>query len=188
MTTTAAPTHTCAGWCCYRRSNAEFTAQVRWGKEKAAPSRASISSQGRYGSSGPAQLRSKWLPNARFPTRIARSFRRTRDRKARRMDAETHHVLAFLGVDEVRELHSVADEEYRDVVAHQVPFPSSAWYFIAKPRTSCSASAAPCSPATVEKRASIGVYLAMAENQPPPARPAARLAEFPARPPLALFI
>ena len=76
----------------------------------------------------------------------------------------THIVLraALLRADEVGEFVGVAHEEDRRVVADQVP--SSVENFIAKPRTSRSASAAPRSPATVENRQKHSVFLPTSLN------------------------
>jgi len=72
--------------------------------------------------------------------------------------------IALLGGDKVAEFVGVAHEGDRCVVADQIPAASSVYNFIAKPRTSRSASAAPRSPATVEKRQKHLVLLPISLN------------------------
>jgi hypothetical protein len=62
-------------------------------------------------------------------------------------------------VDEVAELVGVADEEYRRVVADQVPVALVGVELDREAASSRSASAAPRSPATVEKRTRQSVCL-----------------------------
>jgi hypothetical protein len=63
----------------------------------------------------------------------------------------------FLGVDEIGELGRVPNEEDRSVIADQVVVALLRVDFRAKPRGSRTVSGKPCSPATVENRATIGV-------------------------------
>ena len=72
--------------------------------------------------------------------------------------------VALLRVDEVGKFERIAHEEHRRVVADQVPVAFLGVEFSAKPRTSRSASAAPSSPATVEKRRNVSVFLPTSEN------------------------
>ena len=72
--------------------------------------------------------------------------------------------VALDGVVQVGELQRVAEEEHRRVVADQVPVAFLGVELHAKPRMSRSASAAPRSPATVEKRANSSVFLPTSEK------------------------
>jgi hypothetical protein len=68
-------------------------------------------------------------------------------------------------VDEVLKLRGVTDEEHRSVVAHHVEVPLVGAEFEGKATGSRTVSAKPCSPATVEKRANIGVRLPISDKK-----------------------
>ena len=72
----------------------------------------------------------------------------------------------LLAADEVRELHRVADEEDRGVVADEVPVAVRRCRSgSTKPRTSRQVSGEPSSPATVEKRARVRRRRALPEDR-----------------------
>jgi hypothetical protein len=64
----------------------------------------------------------------------------------------------------IRKSQRIAEEEHWGIVPHDVPVAALGIELSAVPRMSHSASAAPRSPATVEKRANIGVFLPTSLN------------------------